>query len=79
MHTEHRSNPALEHDRKRVRVTSGYALTRDLRELLIKKPLLGDLAPNEREECVPQYVIHRVKDDGRRADEQVCAPRARGV
>ncbi len=79
MHTEHRSNPALEHDRKRVRVTSGYAPTRDLRELLIKKPLLGDLAPNERKEKVLQYVIHRINKDVRRADERVCAPRARGV
>jgi hypothetical protein len=79
VHTEHRSNPALEHDRKRVRVTSGYEPTRELRELLIKKTFLGDLAPNEREESVPQYVIHRVKDDVHRADERVCAPRARGV
>ena len=79
MHTEHRSNPALEHDRKRVQVTSGYAPTRDLRELLIKRTLLGDLAPNERKEKVLQYVIHRINKDVRRADERVCALRARGV
>jgi hypothetical protein len=57
-------------------VPSGYGLTR---ELLIKRTLLGDSASNERDENVFQYDIHRINDDVRRADEQVCAPRSRAV
>ena len=58
---------------------SRYQPTRELRELLIKRTFLGDSAPNERKEKVLQYVIHRINKDVRRADERVCAPRARGV
>ncbi len=36
---------------------SRYELTRELRELLIKRTFLGDCAPNEREENILQYVI----------------------
>jgi hypothetical protein len=54
-------------------VPSGYGPTRELRELQIKRTLLGDSAPNEREENVFQYVIHRVNEDVRRANEQVRA------
>jgi hypothetical protein len=41
-------------------VPSEYEPTRELRELLIKRTFLGD-APNEREEKVLQYIIHRMK------------------
>ena len=58
---------------------SRYEPTRELRELLIKRTLLGDSAPNGREEKILQYVIHRINEDVRRADERVCSPRARGV
>ena len=40
---------------------SEYEPTRELRELLIKRTFLGDSAPNEREEKVLQYIIHRMK------------------
>jgi hypothetical protein len=57
-------------------VPSRYEPTR---ELLNKRTYLGDSAPNEREENILQYVIHCINEDVRRADEGVCAPRARGV
>jgi hypothetical protein len=57
-------------------VPSRYEPTR---ELLNKRTFLGDSAPNEREENILQYVIHCINEDVRRADEGVCAPRARGV
>jgi hypothetical protein len=60
-------------------VPSRYEPTRELRELLIKRTFLGDCAPNEREENILQYVIHCNNEDVRRADDGVCAPRARGV
>ena len=37
---------------------SRYEPTRELRELLIKWPFLGDCAPNVPEENILQYVIH---------------------
>ena len=58
---------------------SRYEPTRELRELLIKRTFLGDCAPNEREENILQYVIHCINENVRRADEGVCAPRARRV
>jgi hypothetical protein len=60
-------------------VPSRYEPTHELRELLIKRTFLGDSVPNEREENILQYVIHCNNEDGRRADDGVCAPRARGV
>ncbi len=49
------------------------------RELLNERMFSGNSSPNEREENVLQCVIHRINEDVRRADEGVCAPRARGV
>jgi hypothetical protein len=60
-------------------VPSRYEPTRELRELPSKSAFLGDSAPNEREENILQYVIHCINENVRRADEGVCAPRARGV
>ena len=60
-------------------MSSRYEPTRELRELLIKRTFLADCAPNEREENSLQYVIHCMNEEVRRADEGVCAPRARGV
>jgi hypothetical protein len=60
-------------------VPSRYEPTHELRELLIKRTFLGDSVPNEREENILQYVIHCNNEDVRRADDGVCAPRARGV
>jgi hypothetical protein len=57
-------------------VASKYEPTR---ELLIKRTFLDDSAPNEREENILQYVIHHIYDDGRRAGEGACVPRARVV
>ena len=37
---------------------SRYEPTRELRELQIKRPFLGDSVPKEREENFLQYVIH---------------------
>jgi hypothetical protein len=42
-------------------VPSEYEPTRELCELLIKRMFLGDSSPNEREEKVLQYIIHRMK------------------
>ncbi len=60
-------------------MASKYEPTREVRELLIRRTFLGDSAPNEREENILQYVIHCIYEDGPRAHEGVCAPRARGV
>jgi hypothetical protein len=60
-------------------VASKYEPTRELRELLIKRTFLDDSAPNEHEENILQYVIHHIYDDGRRAGEGACVPRARVV
>ena len=58
---------------------SRHEPTRELRELPIKRTFLGNSAPNEREENVLHCVIHCINEDVRGADEEVCAPRARGV
>ena len=59
---------------------SRYEPTRELREGPYKRKFLGDYsAPNEREENILQYVIHCIYENGRRAHEGVCAPRAWGV
>jgi hypothetical protein len=60
-------------------VPSRYEPTRELCEPPYKRTFLGDSVPNEREENILQYVIHCIDEDGRRADEGVCTPRARGV
>jgi hypothetical protein len=60
-------------------VPSRYEPMRELRELPIEGTFLGDCAPNEREKNSLQYVIHCNNEDVRRADDGVCAPRARGV
>ena len=49
------------------------------RELLIKRTFSGHSATNKREEKILQCDIHCFDDDVRRADEGVCAPRARGA
>ncbi len=49
------------------------------RELLNERMFSGNSSPNEREENILQCVIHCINEDVRRADEGVCAPRARGV
>ena len=49
------------------------------RELLDERTFLRYASPNEREENILQWVIHCINEDVRRADEGVCAPRARGV
>ena len=49
------------------------------RELLNERMFSGNSSPNEREENILQRVIHCIDEDVRRADEGVCAPRARGV
>jgi hypothetical protein len=56
-------------------VPSRYEPTR---ELLIKGTFSGHSATNEREEKILQRDIHCFDDDVRRADEGLCAPRARG-
>ena len=58
---------------------SRYKPTREVRALPIERTFLGDSTPNEREENILQYVIRRVYEDLRRADEIACAPRARLV
>lgn len=61
-------------------MASKYEPTREVRELLIRRTFLGDSAPNEHvEENILQYVIHHIYDDGRRAGEGACVPRARVV
>ncbi len=49
------------------------------RELLNERMFSGNSSPNEREDNILQDVIHCINEDVRRADEGVCAPRARGV
>jgi hypothetical protein len=49
------------------------------RELLNERMFSGNSSPNEPEENILQCVIHCINEDVRRADEGVCAPRARGV
>jgi hypothetical protein len=60
---------------KRVQVPSRYEPPR---ELLIKRTFSGHCATNESKEKIVQCDIHCFDDDVRRADEGVCAPRARG-
>ena len=48
-------------------------------ELINERMFSGNSFPNEREENILQCVIHCINEDVRRADEGVCAPRARGV